>query len=113
MEWPDGKRLSVLNITLNFIFLFFPPFSHWLNDVGESTDFENWKEKYLAGTLTKSYAEVNTQKGESNSRAALMGIRASVQRYILDPPINATFKIISGSEFKKANNVLAGRVKEL
>lgn len=102
----------VIMILFNISHLFII-FAEWLQVRNKSLDFESWNEEYLGETLATFYAELRTKEGKSYSRSSLLCIRAAIQRHIALPPHNVTFNIITGAPFKKANNVLIGRIKDL
>ena len=65
----------------------------------------------LSTTLRQFYAEVKTKKGKPLSPSSLVGIRASLYRYITKAPLNSCMNIISDSEFLSANNMFESKQK--
>lgn len=85
----------------------------WLRENNHPLDFEALKPDCLALLLTKFYGDLMNKEGKEYSKSALQGIRACIQRHLALPPFNVKFNIITGDTFKGANNVLAGRIKEM
>lgn len=67
----------------------------------------------LAALLRQFYAEVRKQNGDEYSRNALCGIRSAIHRHITSAPFHRQLNIMRGAEFKSANNVLVGMLKQL
>ena len=78
----------------------------------EEIEFENKNSKELCSLLRRFYAEARTKAGKPYSRTAMQSIRAALQRHIISPPYNRTISIVSDAEFKPANLVFNGRLKQ-
>ena len=86
--------------------------------------FQTWSEKrelninlatvsceVLADSLRRFYAEVKTKKGLPMTPASLTCLRASLHRYLTEPPLNRCINIITDSMFIAANNMFNSKQK--
>ena len=62
--------------------------------------------------LRQFYGEVRKRDGTEYSKNALMGIRSAIHRHITSAPHHRSFNIMKDPEFKAANNVLIGTLKQ-
>lgn len=105
--------LSLINSYFSFTLFFHYFFSDWLKDSGKPVAFEALPEDVLCSLLRTFYAELRTKEGKIYSRSSLMGIRAAIQRHLTGPGFNRVINIISGPEFRSANDVLTGQLKDM
>ena len=87
-------------------------FKDWLMSRQELPNFEILPAKELSALLRRFYAEARTKTGTPYSRTAMQSIRSAIQRHLLRPPYNRTISIISDPDFKPANLVFTGRLKQ-
>ncbi|XP_064597047.1 uncharacterized protein LOC135463632 isoform X1 [Liolophura sinensis] len=87
-------------------------FKDWLAETNTSRDFEGLTSTELNILLRRFYAEARSKRGECYSKSALIGIRASINRYLNSPPFERNINIMNDREFVMSNNVLAGIIKE-
>ena len=73
--------------------------------------FEELPAAKLADHLRLFYAEARKKDGDLYSKAALCGLRSSLQRHLQCPPHNRKINIMADVEFKRANNMLIGVLK--
>ena len=93
--------------------LFFSvPTPEWLISRGKSEKFQHLEAHELAELLRRFYGEVRTKKKTEYSKQGLISLRSGIQRHIQGPPYNRNINIISDREFKQANMVLTGRIKQ-
>lgn len=78
-----------------------------------SEDFEKLPVQDLAALLRKFYAEVRKVDGKEYSKNALCGLRSAIHRHITSAPFHRPINIMRGQEFKAANNMLIGVLKNL
>lgn len=87
-------------------------FSAWLAESGEDVNFENKPVEILSQLLRRFYGEVRDQKGNRYNHNTLRGIRSAISRHLQNPPYNKKIDIQSNIEFKQANFVFDGYLKE-
>ena len=71
------------------------------------------EEGELDMTLRKFYAEARNKKGENYSRAALLGFRYAIERFLNGPPLNRGLKISKNPVFFLSNQMLDAKIKQL
>ena len=65
----------------------------------------------LSGVLRRFYAEVKTKKGKPMTPSSLTCLRASIHRYLTQPPLNRRINIITDPEFVVANRMMDAKQK--
>lgn len=63
--------------------------------------------------MRKFYAELISREGKEYSRSSLLSIRAAIHRHLTGPSHKRVLNVISGPDFKCANDVLTGKIKTL
>jgi len=88
-------------------------FKSWLKSKGESEDFETWDEAKLNNTLEIFYTEVRRQNGKDYSKSTLIGIRAGLNRHLMNPPFRRNINIIHSPNFASSARMLYAVVKNI
>lgn len=96
-----------------YLSIFLGFFLDWLAENGFDRDFGQLEKDILAGYLRRFYGEATTKDGEKYSKSSLLGLRASIQRYLTGGKINRNMNIVSGPIYKKANDVLSRQLQEI
>ncbi|KAK3100092.1 hypothetical protein FSP39_014603 [Pinctada imbricata] len=87
-------------------------FQDWhVNEYQICMDFETISENDLSWKLRKFYCEAKSKTGENYHKNSLKNIRAGLNRHLSD--IGRKIDIVRGIEFKSANKVLDGMLKEM
>lgn len=71
------------------------------------------EEPLLCKTLRKFYGELQNREGKSYSKSSLVSMRGALQRYLTGDRVQRVINIVTGPEFKSANDVLNGKLKQL
>ena len=77
-----------------------------------SGNFEELPVEDLSAQLRHFYGEVRKIDGTPYSKNALAGLRSALHRHITGPPWHRKLNIMHDPEFKSANNVLMGVLKQ-
>ena len=88
-------------------------FKDWLKESNITAHFETLLPSELDSLLARFYVEVRKVDGDHYSKISLTGIRASIQRYLQNPPWNVTYCILKDGSFLHSNQVLKGVFKTL
>ena len=75
-----------------------------MKERGMDPDFEEFASDVLDNILWRFYAEV---------RNAFVGIRASINRHLRNPPFNKSISIMESKDFHKSNQMLVAVLKKL
>ena len=75
-------------------------------------DLQSCTEQELANILARFYAEVRTKNGEVYRRSSLLALRAALQRHISFEAKRTDVNLVTGSQFRKANQLLDAVLKE-
>ncbi|KAK3085003.1 hypothetical protein FSP39_022764 [Pinctada imbricata] len=75
--------------------------------------FENLTSTELDDILRRFYAEVRNSQGELYSKSTFIGIRASINRHLRNPPHNKSISIMENKEFHKSNQMFLAVLKKL
>lgn len=86
-------------------------FKRFLSEKKLDCNIQKLPTKILAEYLRFFYFSLRTKSGEPYSPNSLIGIRASIQRYLQNPQVNRPENIISDKEFMRANATLKVMVK--
>lgn len=85
-------------------------FKNFLSKNNLPNDIESMPVKYLAQYLRFYYFSLKTKDGELYSPNSLIGIRASIQRYLRGPNVNRMINIITDKEFDRSNATLKAMI---
>ena len=85
--------------------------SDWLVETSRDPKFETKNEKELDALLTLFYQGVRSKNGKKYSKSMMLGIRASLSKYLLLPPQQKNFNIILSPLFDNSNKMLKLRKK--
>ena len=78
----------------------------------KDTSFEDLPIDTLADILREFYGTVRSKRGKEYSASGLINLRAALNRYLRQPPNKKTFDLMENSEFKQANLVFTGRMRD-
>ena len=78
-------------------------FNTWCLKRRKQIDLLTVSSDVLASTLRSFYAEVKTKKGTPMTPSSLVGLLASLHRYITPAPIGRSINIINDRIFKRVN----------
>ena len=92
-----------------FIIIFY---TEWRLSRNMSGNFEELPVEDLSAQLRHFYGEVRKIDGTPYSKNALAGLRSALHRHITGPPWHRKLNIMHDAEFKAANNVLMGVLKQ-
>lgn len=70
-------------------------------------------EKELCAILRKFYGELATKEGEEYSRSSILPMLAAIQRHITGAPFNCFIIVVSGPQFRPANDIIQGKLKKM
>lgn len=87
-------------------------FTEWCLSRDYNTEFESLPVAVLSSRLRQFYGEVRKRDGTPYSKNALAGLRSAIHRHITGAPWHRKINIMQGADFKAANNVLLGVLKE-
>lgn len=73
-------------------------------------NIETMPEMTLASYLRFFYSSLRKQDGSYYAPSTLIGIRASIHRYLTQAPVNRNIDILHGSVFKISNNMLKAMI---
>ena len=76
------------------------------------THFKDLPIDELAEILRKFYGTMQSKKGTPYSSSGMINIRAGINRYLREPPHKKNFDLMENKEFKQANLVLSGRMRD-
>ena len=90
----------------------------WLYEMGLDENFEEMGKENLAMTLRKFYATViqrnkDGSEGKHYAKQSLINIRSALNHHLQNPSFNRTWDLIHDSEFKPANKVFTGKLKNI
>ena len=85
-------------------------FKEFLSRNELTTEIEHLPEEVLATYLRLFYFKLRTVDGKYFSPSSLVGIRASIQRYMTSPEVDRNVDIIHGQNFHRANATLKAMV---
>lgn len=88
-------------------------FQTWLTLKNLKINFQSVEKTELNAVLRQFYGSTRTTKGELYSISSYIGLRAGLNRYINEPPVSRSWNLIQDPEFRSANNVFKGVVKEI
>ena len=86
-------------------------FHEWCKRRGLDVKLETISSVELSPILRRFYGEVKTKKGKAFGVSSLTCIRASIHRYLTQPPFNRTINIIDDPEFVVANRMFETKQK--
>ena len=72
-----------------------------------------WSAQELCANLRHFYGSLRTTKGKHYSRSGYINIRAGINRHLREPPFLRIVDISRDKEFRAANDVLVGSLKDL
>ena len=78
----------------------------------KETAFEDLPIDTLADLLREFYGTVRSKRGKEYSASGLINLRAGLNRYLRQPPNKKSFDLMENSEFKQANLVFTGRMRD-
>lgn len=67
----------------------------------------------MCNVLRRFYASLVTKDGKTYSKSALIGIRGAIQRHLTGGTCKRIINIVSGPQFKSANDVFLGKIKKM
>ncbi|XP_050954722.1 zinc finger MYM-type protein 2 isoform X1 [Labeo rohita] len=88
-------------------------FKAWLREKQLTIDFKTVEKSELNTVLREYYGSIRTSKGELYGISSYVGLRAGLNRFVNDPPINRAWNLMQDAEFRSANNVFKGVVKQI
>ncbi|XP_051737398.1 zinc finger MYM-type protein 2 isoform X3 [Ctenopharyngodon idella] len=88
-------------------------FKAWLREKQLTIDFKTAEKSELNPVLREFYGSIRTSKGELYGISSYVGLRAGLNRFINDPPLNRAWNLMQDAEFRSANNVFKGVVKQM
>ncbi|XP_078597018.1 uncharacterized protein LOC144873494 [Branchiostoma floridae x Branchiostoma japonicum] len=88
-------------------------FKEWLQSRGLDTAFEELPPRDLAVLLRQFYGEARKDNGTPYAKASYACLRAAIHRHLTGPPYNCKYNILKNKEFKAANKVYIGVLKQL
>ena len=86
-------------------------FGSWCAKRSADIDLKTVSSDVLADVLRRFYAEVKTKKNKPMHPSSLTCLRASLHRYLTQPPINRRINIITDTEFVLANAMFQSKQK--
>lgn len=86
-------------------------FMEWAKKRNVNVDFHTITASDLALILRRFYAEVKKEDGKPLTPSSLVGLRASLNRYVCGAPFYRTINIVGGVEFAVANKMFATKCK--
>ena len=66
----------------------------------------------LADILRQFYGTVRSKRGKEYSTSGMINLRAGLNRYLREPPNKKTFDLMENDEFKQANLVFTGHLRD-
>lgn len=78
-----------------------------------SAEFKSLEEDELCNILRRFYASLVSKEGKTYSKSSLIGMRGAIQRHLTGGTVKRIINIVSGPQFKSANDVLAGKIKKM
>ncbi|XP_058621280.1 zinc finger MYM-type protein 2 isoform X2 [Onychostoma macrolepis] len=88
-------------------------FKAWLREKQLTIDFKTVEKSDLNPVLREFYGSIRTSKGELYGISSYVGLRAGLNRFINEPPLNRVWNLMQDTEFRAANNVFKGVVKQI
>ncbi|XP_067290962.1 zinc finger MYM-type protein 3 isoform X2 [Pseudorasbora parva] len=88
-------------------------FKAWLREKQLTIDFKTAEKSELNPVLREFYGSIRTSKGELYGISSYVGLRAGLNRFVNEPPINRAWNLMQDTEFRSANNVFKGVVKQM
>ncbi|XP_056105824.1 zinc finger MYM-type protein 2 isoform X2 [Rhinichthys klamathensis goyatoka] len=88
-------------------------FKAWLREKQLTIDLKTAEKSELNPVLREFYGSIRTSKGELYGISSYVGLRAGLNRFINEPPINRAWNLMQDTEFRSANNVFKGVVKQM
>ncbi|XP_043081885.1 zinc finger MYM-type protein 2 isoform X3 [Puntigrus tetrazona] len=88
-------------------------FKAWLREKQLTIDFKTVEKSELNPVLREFYGSIRTSKGELYGISSYVGLRAGLNRFINEPPLNRVWNLMQDTEFRAANNVFKGVVKQI
>lgn len=88
-------------------------FKAWLREKQLTVDFKTVEKSELTPVLREYYGSIRTSKGELYGISSYVGLRAGLNRFMNDPPIGRAWNLMQDPEFRPANNVFKGIVKQI
>lgn len=86
----------------------------WMNEAHYlNKEFELLNVQELDSLLRHFYASVRTKDGKEYSKAALVGMRAAINRHLNSPPFTRNINLMNDRDFMASNQVLTGLIKSL
>ncbi|XP_056593567.1 zinc finger MYM-type protein 4-like isoform X1 [Triplophysa dalaica] len=77
-----------------------------------SIDLTTVEKSELTPVLREFYGSIRTSKGELYGISSYVGLRAGLNRFFNDPPLSRGWNLMQDPEFRPANNVFKGIVKQ-
>ncbi|KAL1248946.1 hypothetical protein QQF64_022264 [Cirrhinus molitorella] len=88
-------------------------FKAWLREKQLTIDFKTVEKSELNPVLREFYGSIRTSKGELYGISSYVGLRAGLNRFMNEPPINRAWNLMQDTDFRAANNVFKGVVKQI
>ncbi|XP_041090620.1 uncharacterized protein LOC121303856 isoform X2 [Polyodon spathula] len=86
-------------------------FKDWLASQNISTQFETFTPTELNKHLYSFYPSVRKTDGKEYGKSALIGLRASINRYLRELPCSSLYCLMTDREFSASNQMLVGLLK--
>ncbi|KAK1154553.1 hypothetical protein AOXY_G28498 [Acipenser oxyrinchus oxyrinchus] len=86
-------------------------FKDWLASQNISTQFETFTPTELNKHLYNFYPSVRKTDGKEYGKSALIGLRASINRYLRELPCSSLYCLMTDREFSASNQMLVGLLK--
>ena len=88
----------------------------WLFSEGLDVQFEEMDKTNLAEILRRFYPSARQKsdddnEGKSYAKQSFINIRSAINRHLQLPPHNKTWDLVEDSEFKAANRVFSGKLR--
>ncbi|XP_056306979.1 uncharacterized protein zgc:174877 isoform X3 [Danio aesculapii] len=88
-------------------------FKAWLREKQLTIEFKTADKSEVNTILREFYGSIRTSKGELYGISSYVGLRAGLNRYVNDPPVSRAWNLMQDAEFRSANNVFKGVVKQI
>ena len=88
-------------------------FTEYMVSKGMDPNFQNLSPKDLADVLRGFYANARKKDGAEYSKSGLVNIRASLNRFLQDPPHSRQINLMKDRDFISANHIITRMVKKL
>uniref|UniRef100_A0A8C1K591 Zgc:174877 n=1 Tax=Cyprinus carpio TaxID=7962 RepID=A0A8C1K591_CYPCA len=88
-------------------------FKAWLREKQLTVDFKTVDKSELNLMLREFYGSIRTSKGELYGIRSYVALRAGLNRFMNELPLNRAWNLMQDTEFRSANNVFKGVVKQI